>query len=235
MQNWQARQEKRVVQARVGRYSSRSAEFVRQPWLPRPLTFLPGKPLELITIIALAAVTFVATSFDNLLILVSLLGTSHERKEVASGYLTGMFLVATTATGLSMATHRLPTPSLGYLGLIPIGLGLWHLLQLRQPSRRDQTRRGEGAWPVALVTVAASGDSLATFVALLSDSVTPLAVPILATFAACSFGWLALARFLSTREKVARVLRRGGAYLIPVLLIVIGSYILLDSPTDVVG
>ncbi len=88
---------------------------------------------------------------------------------------------------------------------------------------------------MALVTVAASGDSLATFVALLSDSVTPLAVPILATFAACSFGWLALARFLSTREKVARVLRRGGAYLIPVLLIVIGSYILLDSPTDVVG
>ena len=203
---------------------------------PCPLTFFLGTPLELITIIAVAAVSFVATSFDNLLILVGLLGASYERKEVASGYLTGMFLVVTTATGLSMATHRLPTPTLGYLGLIPIGLGLWHLLQLRQPSwRRDQTRRDKGAWPVALVTVAASGDSLATFVALLSDSVTPLAVPILATIAACSVGWLALARILSTREKVARVLRRGGAYLIPVLLIVIGTYILLDSPTDVVG
>ena len=172
---------------------------------PCPLTFLLGTPLELITIIVVAAVSFVATSFDNLLILVGLLGASYERKEVASGYLTGMFLVVTTATGLSMATHRLPTPTLGYLGLIPIGLGLWHLLQLRQPSwRRDQTRRDKGAWPVALVTVAGSGDSLATFVALLSDSVTPspfrssrLSPP------ALSAGWPSLGSYRHARKLLA--------------------------------
>jgi cadmium resistance protein CadD (predicted permease) len=192
--------------------------------------------LELITIIAVAAASFVATSFDNLLILVGLLGASYERKQVASGYLSGMLLVAIAAAGLSMATHRLPAAALGYLGLIPIGLGLWHLLQLRRPSaRRDEARRAGGVWPVALVTVAASGDSLATFVALLSDSVTALAIPILATFAAGSLGWLALARFLSTHEGVVRILRRWGVYLIPLLLIVIGTYILLDSHTDVVG
>jgi cadmium resistance protein CadD (predicted permease) len=164
------------------------------------------------------------------------LGASNERKQVAAGYLSGMFLIAAAAAGFSMAAHRLPAAALAYLGLIPIGLGLWHLLQLRRPSlSRDEARRGGGVWPVALVTVAASGDSLATFAALLSDSVTALAVPILATIAASSLGWLALAQFLSTHERVGRILRRWGAYLIPLLLIVIGTYILLDSPTDVVG
>lgn len=192
--------------------------------------------MELISIISVAAASFVATGLDNLLILVGLLGASDERKEVASGYLTGMLLVATAAAGLSVAAHRLPAPTLGYLGLVPIGLGLWHLLQLWRPApSRDRARRGDGALAVALVTIAASGDSLATFVALLSDSVTALALPILATIAACSVGWLALARFLSTREGVARLMQRGGAYLMPVILIVIGTYILLDSPTDVVG
>lgn len=192
--------------------------------------------MELITIIAVAAASFVATGLDNLLILVGLLGASRERREVASGYLTGMLLVATVAAGLSMATHRLPSPTLGYLGLIPIGLGMWHLVQQWRPApSTDRARRGDGVLSVALVTVAASGDSLATFVALLSDSVMPLAVPILATIAACSVGWLALARYLSTREGVVRVMQRGGAYLMPVLLIAIGTYILLDSPTDVVG
>lgn len=192
--------------------------------------------LELITIVLLAAASFAATSLDNLLILVGLLGGTQQRAEVASGYLTGMLFVGTTATGLSVATHQLPPASLGYLGLIPIGLGAWHLLQLRRrPQSRDRTRGRVGLLPVALVTVAASGDSLATFVALLSDSAMPLAIPILATIAACSFGWLAIARFLSRRERVVRILRRGGAYLMPLLLVAIGTYILLDSPTDVVG
>ncbi len=192
--------------------------------------------MELITIISVAAASFVATGLDNLLILVGLLGASDERKAVGSGYLTGILLVAIAAAGLSLATHRLPAQLLGYLGLIPIGLGLWHLVRLRRPEAgRGETRLETGVLPVALLTVAASGDSLATFVALFSDSATRLAVPILATIAACSLGWLALARFLSTHERVVRVLERGGAYLIPVLLIVIGTYILLDSPTDVVG
>jgi cadmium resistance protein CadD (predicted permease) len=191
--------------------------------------------LELISIISVAAASFVATGLDNLLILVGLLGASDERKAVASGYLTGILLVAIAAAGLSLATHRLPAELLGYLGLIPIGLGLWHLVRLRRPEAgRGETLLETGVVPVALLTVAASGDSLATFVALFSDSATRLAVPILATIAACSVGWLALARFLSTHERVVRVLERGGAYLIPVLLIVIGTYILLDSPTDVV-
>lgn len=192
--------------------------------------------MELITITTLAAASFVATSLDNLLILVGLLGDSQQRAEVASGYLTGMLFVVTAAMGLSMATHQLPADYLGYLGVIPIGLGAWHLLELgRRSQSRDRTRPGGGLVSVALVTVAASGDSLATFVALLSDSAIPLAIPILATIAACSFGWLALARYVSRHESVVRVLRRGGAYLMPVLLVVIGTYILLDSPTDVVG
>ena len=47
--------------------------------------------------------------------------------------------------------------------------------------------------------------------------------------------WLGLARYLSTHDAVVRLLRRAGPYLIPALMIGIGTYILLDSPTDVVG
>jgi cadmium resistance protein CadD (predicted permease) len=192
--------------------------------------------LDLITIIAVAAVSFAATSLDNLLILVGLLGATRQQRAVASGYFIGILLIAITAAGLSVAAHRFPAELLGYLGFIPIGLGLWHLVRLRKPELgRGELGPGEGLLPVALLTVGASGDSLATFAALLSDSATTLAVPILTTIVACAVGWLALARFLSTREGVVRLLQRGGAYLIPVLLIVIGTYILLDSPTDVVG
>ena len=137
--------------------------------------------MGLLTIIAVAAASFIATGLDNLLILVGLLGGGYPRRAAAVGYLSGMGLVVATAAGLSVAAHQLPPGILGYLGLIPIGLGVWHVTQLvrRESLSGSQLRTPAttGILAVALVTVAASGDSLATFAALLSDSEVALALP----------------------------------------------------------
>jgi cadmium resistance protein CadD (predicted permease) len=197
------------------------------------------KLIDLLTVVALTGVTFVGTSFDNLLLLIGFLGHGDvQRRNVVLGYAGAVLLMVAAVFSLSSAAHFAPQRYIGYLGLIPIGLGLLHLWGLvrgreAEPRRAATPQATTGALSVGLVMLANSGDTFAALVTLFADTQSALILPMTATLLAMVFAWGAVAEWLVSHPSLAGAVRIIARYALPFLLIAIGLYILSDSGTDV--
>lgn len=198
-------------------------------------------PSDLASAVALGATGFVATSGDNFILLLGLYGNERYRaRDVLAGYVGAVALVVVTSRLLGLAAHQAPPGILGYLGAIPIALGTWHLLQL---ARSRTSAHGafrppasaSGALAVGLVTLAASGDSLATFAAIFADTRPPLGLLILGVSLACALATGMLARRLVHETGLGARVSRVAPYVLPFLLIGIGVFIVADTPIDMVN
>ncbi len=211
---------------------------------PSDLTSCPMGSLLIAAGLGLA--TFVATSLDNLLILVSFLGNQrYPRRVVAPAYIGAILAVVLLSAVLAAVAGYGPLEGRGLvlLGFIPIGLGLFYAIRLVLPgripdrekleqsmARTMQIRQGRAA--VLAVTLAASGDSLAAYAALFADTRKWL-LPV--TVGGILFGavaWTWIAGWLMRRERGRRFIETAAPILLPIVLIGLGLYILGDSPTD---
>jgi len=157
-------------------------------------------------------------------------------QRVAAGYLGSQWLVVGVAWGASRFSKSLPQESLGYLGVVPIGLGIWRAWQLRGSARTDAARSPAtgGALEVSLVNSAQNSDNLAVFTCLFADSAQALHGAVLGTLAASAAAWCGLGFWLARRTRLAQPLRRASRFALPFLLIAVGVYILADTATDVI-
>lgn len=191
---------------------------------------------ELLLIIALTAATFVATNLDNLGVLVMLIGEeTYGAREVTWGYLLSALIVFAAAWLVAEAVELAPDRRLGYLGFIPIALGIYRAWELTRGHPADSSIRASSAGVIAvtLLMLAQSGDTLAVYISLFADTSEYLETAMLITFAVCAVLWISAARWLAGHRLIQEPLERWGRYLLPVLLIVIGVLILMDTPTDV--
>ena len=196
---------------------------------------------NLVFAVVLAGVTFVSTSFDNLLLLLGFFShPSFRRGEVVRGYVGTVLLVALAAGLLGAAARFAPVRSLGWLGLVPIGLGIYHAARalsgrspVGPPPVRPRAGHG-GLGTTTLVTLASSADSFMVYTALFADTRSGLEPALLATIAVCAWGWTAVARGLLSHERLRGQVARVAPWALPLILIAVGVYILMDTPTDVV-
>lgn len=195
---------------------------------------------DLGTIVGVTAVTFAATSLDNLGLLVVLSADQGFRsRDIYLGYLGAASLVVVAAYWAAEALEALPHRHMSLIGLVPIGLGVFRFYRLRRPNSSPEVRRSgalaAGAAPVALMMLAQSADFFAAYTAVFTDTAERLELPILATAAVCVLAWCQAARWLVTRRAIAGPIERWAPYAVPPLLILVGMYILLDTGTDAVG
>ena len=113
---------------------------------------------ELLTIIGLMAAAFAATNLDNLLLLVALFGDRAFRsRDILLGYCGAAVLVAAVGYTVAKGAEFAPTGALGWLGVVPLGLGLFRVRDLFRtefgPIDRP-TRLRAGALPVAIMMLA---------------------------------------------------------------------------------
>ncbi len=200
--------------------------------------------IEALSVGGLAALSYVSTNCDNLLIL--------SAYSVKPGYRTPLvrltfIFVCMIVLFVSLMLARAADNSflarqVHYLGVIPVSLGAWQLLQLAL-GRAGDGEPAEGKTPsrtgpaiyfsFALVLMANSGDSVGVMTPLLADLKPSL---VLASFAAAMLvaivmTWFAklLAHHPATRNHVQKIAK----WALPFLLIGIGVMILIDEPADV--
>lgn len=193
---------------------------------------------ELLTIVGVTAATFAATSLDNLGLVAVLAADGNLRfRDILAGYVAAALLVVAAAYWAAEAIEGLPGHYLGLIGLVPIAVGVLRLYRLRRPLTRAETpfsdRVARGPISIALMMLAQSGDSLAAFTAVFTDTAERLEPAILITVSACVVAWCLAGRWLVTQSAIAGWIERRAAHAIPVLLIVVGLYVLLDTNTDV--
>jgi len=148
--------------------------------------------------------------------------------------LVGWLLAARFSVGQVFAGY------LGYLGAIPIALGLRMLVDL---LRRHARKIGAPSSP-AMQSVAVSGivlttlsngvDSVLVFAPLLADSLLNVGVTIAIAFMLMVYLRFELAKYATTRAKRVKVLKTAGEWVAPIVMIFVVLYILDNTVADVV-
>lgn len=199
-------------------------------------------PTNVFSALILGVAGFLATSGDNLVILLGLYGgRTYRPRDVFVGYVGAVAAVIVVGRALAVLAHQAPPGIVGYLGIIPLTLGVGHLIRLVRHRGREETPGFEapatasGVSAVALITLASSADSLATFSAIFADTRPPLGLVVLASAVGCATGLAIAARRLVHHTDLGSRMSKAAPYVMPFLLIAIGLFILADTPTDVLG
>ena len=172
---------------------------------------------ELLAIAAVALMAFVSTNMDNLLLMALVLGQTRQRQLSAFiGYLGAIALILVSGLLLGRLAEEIPSDALGYLGLLPLGIGLNRLR-------------------IALLSLANGRDILAVTTALLADSAAPFDYVIAGTIMGSALLWFRLALYIGRHALLRCVQPAVNTWLVPLLLICVGLYILGNTATDTVA
>ena len=197
---------------------------------------------NILIIVAVAIISFIATNFENLLLLIIFLSHSsiQQRSSVALGYLIAMAMIVGLARIISEVAEFIPSQFLGLLGLIPLSLGFWEILQVLRQKISDSISdssvapKSRSFVSVSAIMISNGGDSVAVFTALFADTQWYLKWLIWVSALAMTFIWFSLAAWLVRLNFLAHPRARFTQILMPFFLIGIGIYILVNSPTDLV-
>lgn len=192
--------------------------------------------------IGTACLTFAVTNIDDAFVLVTFFAESARNKALTPLKITtGQFLGFTIVIIISMigfgVSLVLPSEPIGFLGLLPILLGVWKSLDIMIPSPdvgslvTDSTKSDgiQGIFKVAAITVMNGGDNIGTYIPLFSQ-VKGAEIAMYNVVYYILLGVWCLIGFLVMKEKhVLRVAEKYVGVLIPFLYTGLGAYIVIKS------
>lgn len=193
----------------------------------------------ILTALFIVATSYAATNLDNLILLVGwLLGAQCSVGRIFAGYMLGMSMILVVSGLIGLVGYVVPAEYLGYLGAIPIALGLKMLVDL---WRRRERKTGGTSSPamqnvavggIVLTTLSNGVDSVLVFAPLLADSLLNVDLTIAIAFMIMVCLWFELAKYATTHAKRVKVLSTAGEWVAPIVMILVGLYILDNTATD---
>ena len=190
-----------------------------------------------LTIIALVAGSYAATNVDNLAILVSwMLAGKTSFAGIARGYAMATVAVLLISIILGWSSNVIPIGLIGYLGVFPIGLGIYTMIgQFCWFPPRNCADVGNGAaLGIATTLTANSADSIIIFSPMIADSQTIIDLYIVSAFVVVAAAWFWMAKVASQRAAKLDAVTRVAGWIAPFIMIYVGIYILMNTATDVI-
>ncbi len=225
---------------------------------------------ELIQATITGITAFAATNIDDILILVLLFAQTNPQiktpddsqinnqtnknqlvrpQQIIAGQYLGFGVLIFASLPGFVGGFMVPRPWLGWLGLVPIAIGISHLLQnsptatdvQNVPEGRTVTNQGKKQglsrlinpqiYQVAAVTVGNGGDNIGIYVPLFANSTLNQLVVILSVFLVMIAVWCGIAYSLTRHPLILKALTRYGNAIVPLVLIALGIYIFIESET----
>ena len=189
-----------------------------------------------LTILSVAA--FATTNLDDAFVLLLFFGDRRYRaRHVFIGQALGVGLLVLLSLIGALAALALPARAVGLLGLLPIAIGVKHLLEQRrgQPDEPEAAASPPGAagWrqaaAVAGITVANGGDNIGVYVPLFATRSLLETALILGSFAVMLVMWTFAGYYLARHSAVAARLQRLSGVVMPWVLIGLGAAIIVDT------
>ena len=195
---------------------------------------------SLITIVPIAASAYVATNLDNFILLVSLLARyrNHTAKVVA-GYFVCMMIVGFTGYWIGAAASVAPVEYLGLLGIVPISIGAYELVQLRRGTVKTTVATDKSAGGVqkvfmtTLISQLGNGaDTIVIFGVLFTDSMPSADMLIILTLAAMAVTFVIVGIYAVRHPALNKWVDRYAHRAMPFVLIIVGVYVLANTASD---
>ena len=183
--------------------------------------------------IVTAFAMFAATNIDDAVVLVVLnvasqAGGVPKRWEIWAGQYLGFSVILLVSFTAALGLKVVPVEWVGLLGLIPLLLGVRGLLKLiraRRDRDPDPPVMATGLLSVVAVTVANGGDNIALYTPVFRIIGVADAALTLAVFAVCTALWCLAGQLAVSHQRVVEILQRSSRWLVPVVFVVLGSYI----------
>lgn len=197
---------------------------------------------EILIIIAVASGAFIGTNLDNLLLLMAMYSRYEQNAVmVTAGYVAGMLLIGAISLLIGEAGELLPLAYLGFLGAIPISMGLFSLwklfgkVEIEDVSSVIDAHSGMAVFVTLIATqLSNSADSIVTFSALFADSTDAADYLIAPTFLAMTLVFSGVAYYSLKHHRLGHLVNRYGKYVTPFILILVGWYIFSNTGSDLV-
>lgn len=185
---------------------------------------------------------FAASNLDDILVLVLLFsqaGQSWGKARVIGGQCLGFSLLVLASLMGYFGGQLLPMAWIGLLGLFPISLGVSQWIDNLSGNDDDGTTVSTGTGhshgitvaTVAAITVANGGDNIGLYLPLFAHCTPLQLLTTLIVFGLMVLLWCSLAWRLHQLPLVASALSQHGRNLVPVVLMGLGTFILIDSHT----
>jgi cadmium resistance protein CadD (predicted permease) len=190
--------------------------------------------------IGTACSSFAITNIDDMFVLVTFFAeaaasrTTTPLKITIGQYLgfTIIVIISMIGFGVSLA---LPSEPIGFLGLLPILLGIWKLFEILFPGEEEEEEGNsriadlKSILKVASITVMNGGDNIGTYVPLFSQAKgTEIAVYVVVYYILLGI-WCLAAWLLMGQRHVLRLVEKYMQWVIPFLYIGLGIYITVKS------
>ena len=175
---------------------------------------------------------FAATNIDDIVVLTVLFLASRRGSprpwQIVAGQYLGFITLVVISVVAALGLTIVPDEWVGFLGLIPLGIGIWTLVRgLRRNGDDDDDDHkitAVGLWGVAGITIANGADNISLYTPIFRTS-TPGDVAIMIAVAV----WCAAGRLIGTHKAVTETLERVEHWLVPVVFIGLGLFILIES------
>ncbi|MBG1259420.1 cadmium resistance transporter [Nostoc commune] len=199
-------------------------------------------------------IAFIATNIDDIIILLiffSQVDVNFRRRHILLGQYLGFAVIIIASLPGFFGGLVVQREWIGLLGLLPIAIGIHHLVYREEDTITVQTVSSDfnqsiptnpvlsfilsilhpQTYKVAAVTIANGGDNISIYIPLFAGhDLTSLGV-ILSIFFIMVGVWCAIAYFLSRQPTIADILSRYGQAAVPFVLIGLGLFIMYERGT----
>ena len=190
------------------------------------------------TIFVLVASSYFATNVDNLLLLVGwMLGGRASMGRLAAAYSIAVIAVLLASLAFGLSASAIPVNYIGYLGLVPILLGVKLLADQFRKRNHDPLSVSPKHCSVAAIATTLfsnSVDTMLVFAPLLADSNARNDRRIAVAYLLVAMVWFLAAYYLGRRAGRLQRVSTAAQWITPLIMIAIGIYILDNTITDVV-
>lgn len=203
----------------------------------------------LIGAITSAIAAFVATNIDDLLILAvffTQVNARFSKQHIIFGQYLGFTALIIASLPGFLGGLIVPRPLIRLLGIVPIAIGIIQLIKRDTDPEVQLVDDSEAPLPtgllfesfvnpqtysVAAVTFANGGDNIGIYLPLFASSDFARLAVILSSFFILVGVWCYLGYQIARYPTVTPLLTRYGKVIVPLILISLGIYILVDSDT----
>jgi len=189
--------------------------------------------------IAAAVGLFAATNIDDIVVLTVLfLATTRgalKGWQVVIGQYLGFIALVAISVVAALGLTIVPDEWVGFLGLIPLGIGVYGLVRFLRRRGEDDDDDDEnsikagGLLGVAGITIANGADNISLYTPVFRTQPILDTIVTIVVFLLLVAVWCLAARAIGTNRRVTEALERIEHWLVPVVFIGLGLYILIES------
>ena len=171
-------------------------------------------------------------NIDDIFVIMILLAqaTKGTREKLIAGHFLGVGLITIVSMLGTFSLQNLPLKYVGILGLVPIGLGIKAWLDHKKGADDDAPdAQRVSLLSMAMITVGNGADNVGVYIPLFTGCSGAERIGAVVVFAVMTALWVFLANSLAEFPRVKAAVGKYKPIVIPVVFILLGIYIIMDS------